>query len=329
MNAKILVVGQGLAGTVLAWEFERAGLPVEIVDAGHRLSASRVGAGIINPVTGRRMVKSWKVDTLLPAARACYRAIEQELQVPLWQELRVRRYFVDDDERQIAERKTASGELAGYVDGIDGDSVWIEQAGRVDAGRLIAVARARWQAAGVLREERADGARQNGDYRLVIDCSGALGDVARQFPFVPWRYSKGECLTVAAAGLTEGVVLNRRHWIVPVGPSRAKLGATHVPAGRDTTLTIEARRELEASAAAMQVPIEAVVAQEAGVRSYLPDKRPVAGRHPLDPRLGVFNGFGAKGSLFAPALARQWVRHLLDGAAFDPEVDVKRWFRPA
>ena len=58
MNAKILVDGQGLAGTVLAWEFERAGLPVEIVDAGHRLSASRVGAeGKVDEKSGGSSVR--------------------------------------------------------------------------------------------------------------------------------------------------------------------------------------------------------------------------------------------------------------------------------
>jgi glycine/D-amino acid oxidase-like deaminating enzyme len=66
------------------------------------------------------------------------------------------------------------------------------------------------------------------------------------------------------------------------------------------------------------------VAQEAGARVYLPDKKPVAGRHPADPRLGVLSGLGAKGVLFAPALARQWARHLTEGAPFDPEVNVAR-----
>ncbi|HYD83061.1 MAG TPA: hypothetical protein VEA63_03390, partial [Opitutus sp.] len=76
MGANLLIVGQGLAGTLLAWELERAGLTFEIADEGHGRAASRVAAGIINPITGQRLVKSWRVDALLPVARATFRAIE-------------------------------------------------------------------------------------------------------------------------------------------------------------------------------------------------------------------------------------------------------------
>jgi len=70
-----------------------------------------------------------------------------------------------------------------------------------------------------------------------------------------------------------------------------------------------------------------VTEQQAGVRVYLGDKRPVAGRHPGDSGLGLLSGLGAKGTLFAPGLARQWVNHLREGVPFDAEVDVARLWR--
>ena len=70
MGADFLIVGQGLAGTLLAWEFERAGFSFAIADAGHGRAASGVAAGIINPITGRRLVKSWRIDARLAGARA-------------------------------------------------------------------------------------------------------------------------------------------------------------------------------------------------------------------------------------------------------------------
>ena len=68
-----------------------------------------------------------------------------------------------------------------------------------------------------------------------------------------------------------------------------------------------------------------VTGHSAGVRVNLPDKRPIAGRHPDNPRLGIINGLGAKGALLAPMLARQWVNHLTEGVPFDAEVDVRRF----
>ena len=60
-----------------------------------------------------------------------------------------------------------------------------------------------------------------------------------------------------------------------------------------------------------------------------PDKHPVVGRSPVDPRFGIFNGLGSKGALLAPGLARQWVNHLTEAVPFDPAVDVKRFVKRA
>ena len=38
-------------------------------DRGHAAAATSAAAGIVNPITGRRLVKSWRIDDLLPLAR--------------------------------------------------------------------------------------------------------------------------------------------------------------------------------------------------------------------------------------------------------------------
>ena len=242
MHADILIAGQGIAGTLLGWELERAGIPFEIADAGHASAASRVAAGIINPITGQRIVKSWRVDTLLPLARDTYRALEAELGVSLWHELRVRRLYLDECERRVFAEKQALGELADYAGATDGDGFWIEGAARVDVAALLAAMRARWLASGVLREERVDFLAAREEHALTIDCTGAalrtgVGQPGAPFGFVRWQHSKGEILTVAIEGLAPDVVLNRGHWLLPVAPGVACVGATHAPSRRDTTLT--------------------------------------------------------------------------------------------
>ena len=109
MRADILIVGQGLAGTMLGWACERAGISFAVVDTGHAGAATTVAAGIINPITGRRLVKSWEVDRLLPLARATYRDIEAALGVPVWREMRVWRRLADERERRVLAEKRARG----------------------------------------------------------------------------------------------------------------------------------------------------------------------------------------------------------------------------
>lgn len=326
MRADILIAGQGLAGTLLAWEFERAGIPFAVVDGGHTNASSRVAAGIINPITGRRLVKSWRFDQLFPVARAAFRELEAALGVPLWHEMRVRRLFADDRERRVLADKNARGELGSFVGAVDHDGFWIEGAARVDLPALLAAARERWQAQGRLHAAECQVWECIGSHQLVIDCTGVSGASGGMFSFVPWAYSKGEVLTLAVNGLAPDVIVNRGHWVLPIGPGMAWVGATHQPGLVDVTPTAGGRAALEQSAR-MLLPgrVVTVTGQMAGVRVNLPDKRPAVGRHPTNARLGVFNGLGAKGALLAPALARQWVNHLTDGGPFDVEVGVERF----
>ena len=71
-NCDILIVGQGLAGSLLAFELIKRDFQVLVVDQGHQFSSSSIAAGIVNPITGRRFVKSWKIDQLLPVMESTY-----------------------------------------------------------------------------------------------------------------------------------------------------------------------------------------------------------------------------------------------------------------
>ncbi|MBK8112461.1 MAG: FAD-binding oxidoreductase [Saprospiraceae bacterium] len=64
-NYDYILVGQGLAGTLLYWYLRKAGKKVLVVDAG-KSSASMAAAGIINPMTGRNYIKTWMADTVMP-----------------------------------------------------------------------------------------------------------------------------------------------------------------------------------------------------------------------------------------------------------------------
>ena len=138
MRADILILGQGLAGTMLASAFERGGISFAIADPGHARAATAAAAGIINPITGRRLVKSWKVETFLPLARSAFREIERVLGIPLWHEMRLRRIFADDVEREAGENEERKAALAPFIEAADESGWWIRGAARVDLNALLA-----------------------------------------------------------------------------------------------------------------------------------------------------------------------------------------------
>jgi len=81
MQTEFLIVGQGICGTFLSWYLQQAGRSFLMIDAIRPSSASRVAAGIINPVTGRRIVKTWMIDELMPFALEAYHRLGQELYI--------------------------------------------------------------------------------------------------------------------------------------------------------------------------------------------------------------------------------------------------------
>ena len=83
MHVDVLIIGQGLAGTFLSWNLYKEGKTFLVIDDGNENSSSKVAAGIINPVTGRRYVNTWMIDELLDFVQIAYRELGEFLHANL------------------------------------------------------------------------------------------------------------------------------------------------------------------------------------------------------------------------------------------------------
>jgi glycine oxidase len=334
MPPAVRILGHGLAGALLAWDLHRRGWPFEVLDL-PRLppSASHVGGGIINPVTGQRLVKSWRIDELLPRALSVYREIEQTFGVSLVTPFRIRRFFANDAERAMGMRKVDHGDLRPYIQGVGAEGCWIECAARVDTGRLVDVLKTFWRQRGVYRDVSTP--ESFADDRPIIRAVGAGELNHSEFQEVCFQPVKGEIITVRAPGLTPGVILNRGFWILPIdrtasftdtpGGSLARVGAT-VDRGNANALPSRVAHDvLLAFARELLGPGVEPCGHDVGIRMTTPDRHPVVGWSRSNCRLGIINGLGSKGALLAPETARQWAEHLGQGAPFDPLLDVRRF----
>ena len=61
-----IIVGQGIAGSVLAWFLHKAGKNVKIIDDAASSAAWRVSLGVCNPITGKNFVTTWKARVVFP-----------------------------------------------------------------------------------------------------------------------------------------------------------------------------------------------------------------------------------------------------------------------
>ena len=76
-----IIVGQGICGTLLSYFLKREEKNILVVDEPKPNSASKVASGVINPITGRRLVRSWMIEDVMPFAVDVYKQLEVELEI--------------------------------------------------------------------------------------------------------------------------------------------------------------------------------------------------------------------------------------------------------
>src|SRR5205809_3275236 len=78
-----IIVGQGISGTWLSYYILKENKIILVLDKKDLQSASYVASGLINPVTGRRVVTTWMAEELLPFAWKEYNALRKLLNAKL------------------------------------------------------------------------------------------------------------------------------------------------------------------------------------------------------------------------------------------------------
>ena len=348
-NSDCLIVGQGLAGTTLAWRLLERGARVLIIDQHHSHSASRVAAGLMTPVTGQRLTLSWRLSELWPAAMKFYRQVESRTgSVFLFEPGQVR-ILASDREQKLYQTRSC-GDASDWVQvpapTIDPNFFQNEfgafempRAARLDVASFLDISRDHFQTLGCLLEGTVNAACditvtadsvQVPSFGVtaghIIFCEGSAASVNPWFTGIRFDCTRGEILTLRIPDLTETRIVNQGLWLIPLGDGLFRAGATsdwnNLQAGPTSDGRQEICRRLKQF---LRLPFE-VVDHSAGIRPIVTGRHPVLGCHPDHPRIALFNGLGSKGCLQAPLLAEQLSSLILNQAPIAAEVDVAQRF---
>lgn len=352
-----LIIGQGLAGTLLSHFLIKENKTVMVI--GHPLpgASSVVAAGVINPVTGRRLAKSWRYEELFDFARQTYLELEGLLGASLWQERDIYRALHSNFEENEWERRGAFPEYEAYLSDVGhanpfpgkirSPHAWgkLQHCAQVDVPSLVQGWRRELQRRSSYLESCFDHSRleAGGDSvrygpisaGTAVFCEGASAAGNPFFNHLPIVPTKGELLIVRIPGAGFSDLVKHKLFIIPI--RRFPLGGTG-PADdlywvgsssrwefKDPYPSAEQRRRLvDELREVLETPFE-VVDHLAGVRPTVEDIRPILGFHPMHRRLAVFNGLGTKGTSLGPFFARQMAMVLLGRQAPDAEVDIRRF----
>jgi glycine/D-amino acid oxidase-like deaminating enzyme len=344
MNIDFLIIGQGLAGSLLAWQLIQRGHKVIIIDNALE-NASQVAAGLINPVTGMRFVKSADIDTLLPVAKQHYAQLADFFQQDFYIEKPMLRIFNSDKERINCEKRAANPEYRDYL----GDSnatieplntpfgaVTQRQTGYLLTRPLLRCLKDFFIANNSYQQADFDVADMQLSSTLcwqgivakrIIFCEGYHAMHNPYFAWLPFQPVKGEILTVAHNHHLPDTILNYGQWFLPLNSQQARIGATFDWRNLNNQATELGKHTLLNGLKTLLADFDyQILAHQANVRPCTLDKQPFIGFHPQHPQLAIFNGFGAKGSLQIPWHSQYFASVLIDNTALHSLSNIQRHY---
>ena len=346
MKIDYLIVGQGLAGSILAWELIQKGCSVVIVDNGEE-NASKIAAGLINPVTGMRFVKSDNTDTLLPAARGLYADLSRFFQQEFFIEKSMLRIFKSEDETMAASRRLTNMDYQAYISSIktrenaprnlSAPFGFLEQkqTGYLLTRPLLECLKQFFISRNSYRQSDVDyrdfelipALRWQYIYPRQIIFSEGFGATRNPwFSWLPFQPVKGEILTLQHQSELPDKIVNYGNWLIPLNDHEIRIGATFDRENLNTKTTEEGKNELLNSLNQLSPELihSTVINHQANIRPCTMDRHPFIGRHPKHDQLAIFNGFGAKGSLQIPWYTQRLADNLIAGDPLPDSCNIER-----
>lgn len=330
MHVDVVIIGQGIAGTLLADRLLQRGQRVAIVDQGLHASATAIAAGLMEPLSGRKLAKAWEAETVFPYAIAHYEALEKRLGLSLIQHVPVSRYF---SQEQAILWKTKQNYFAAFPWTDVPVSEMAPYGGVCMAGavvkttRLLAAMRSRFRRMGLLQVSHVEAPEQflvkNNRYGISgthVVCASGVGIAAMDcWGHLKLQYSSGEvlCLRHHCRPAMTSVLHDRKLWSVPYSASQIRIGATYRPHESHLAVNSEGAKSLQKYAAEFLGQEIAVSRQHiyTGGRCLGIDGRFIVGEHPTMPNLWAITGLGSKGVMFAPYLTEVLLGRLCNASS--------------
>jgi glycine oxidase len=346
MEYDFLLIGQGLAGSVLSFRLLEMGKKVLVFDLPAENKSSRIAAGLYNPVTGKKMVKTWKADPLFEEVHQLYPRLEKILNTQFFHPRTIYRPFLSIEEQNEWMGWSGDPSMSHYIKAVKTSSqyqnvndpyggILLNHSGYVDINNLLDHFASYLQMHDSLRQERFDetlltieGSKiyyQDIQAKALIYCNGLSAKQSRFFNDLPFAPVKGEILQMSSAFVPKEII-NRGVFRISLGGNQVKLGSTYSWHDLDQGPTERAKLELFEKVDKLILNEEKEVLQHlTGIRPATKDRRPFLGKHPDYESVYIFNGFGAKGVTLIPYFSEIMINFMEHGIAPEKEVNINRF----
>ncbi|MFA6260297.1 MAG: FAD-dependent oxidoreductase [Bacteroidia bacterium] len=325
-----LIVGQGIAGTLMAYRLIRAGYSLAVVDPGHAQTSSRVAAGMYTPVSGKRMALTPDVGSLLYELYRLYPEMETFLDTEFLHRLPIYHAFATVKEQNDLMSRLDEPGFAHYVNAdpqqepgvIEPFGAFeVKESGWVDLPCMLDAFRKHVEENHLLLEEELDydQIKRETDgfsyhqmhFRQIVFCEGYL---VRKNPFFKEMQiipCKGDVLEIRSTEAPQKRIVKKGCYMVHIRDDEYRVGSTY-EWGRDDEEPTPASRELLESKLneLMEIKYD-VFGHTCGIRPTTRTREPIIAVHPELKGMYALNGLGAKGVMHGPLESLKLVQRMM------------------
>ncbi len=323
-----LIVGQGLAGTCFALEALSNNQRVHIIDLNNAYSASRLAAGIVNPIKGKRLYRLWQDDATFDWVKHWYEKTEQRLSISVIKTRSLIRCLNTETECEAYLKKKDHPDYRHFLKEkptpLDDTSFFhtpkdvfkLSSVLQLNTKHFLESAKRYFQKQNSYSHaylnysdihEDASGIRWKGILgKTLVFCDGHHAQYNPFCSFLNFEHAMGHIIELESSHIKSDSIINNGQWLYRKHANTFHFGTTsyweRCPKNRRQSI-----KTLEKHLANfLTVPYQ-IKHYFHGTRPVLKDRKPFVGIHPDNTRIGIINGFGGHGVYHAPLCAKQFL----------------------
>jgi len=343
-NVDYIIVGDGYAGYFFAHQLIKNKKSFILFSEGKK-SASKVSAGMINPVVLKKFTTFWLAQEQILFLKQTLAEIETYTHKNYLIEETVHRIFHDENEKQLWLKKSENVDLSPFLNqnfktfrtiNNPYEAGEVLQSARLDVPSFFADLENYLYENAYLVNERFDYNKINIEdksyrdihFSNIVFCEGMS---VRENPFfsgIEVHPNKGHHLHVRLSQeIEDKATFKKKHFLFPLEDKIYYYGGTYDREQTDRKIDDSAVSQLKNGLSEIYSHDFKIISTEVGFRPTVKDRRPILGQHLEFEDLFVFNGLGARGVLNGCYFAKELFDFIEYNKPLHPEVDFKRFIK--
>ncbi|MFT4062092.1 MAG: FAD-dependent oxidoreductase [Edaphocola sp.] len=320
----VLIIGQGIAGTLLGHELLKKGLTIKVVDNGASHTASKAAAAIINPMAGKHWRMAADAASLLQTATETYAELSHLLEIPVLEAMPMWVFPQGHGELNALQLAAKAHPAIVHFDETKKPEpcfhsefpvAVVSKTFRVNNAALLASWRQFLCARNLLLPEYFDISKAEiGNHEIVYNqikaakivfCEGAATQTQQLFPSLPFTQNRGDVMLLDIPNLPKHCIYQGAARLVHLHQDKWWCGSNYAWQFHDLKPDVAWRNNtMENLGKWLKLPFQ-ITDHRVAQRPTTAGQKPLLLRHTAYRNVLLFNGLGTRGFSGGPALAKQ------------------------